>query len=161
MFLIKKSLRGSQLTFMTQIEKVIFFRYTFWSLTGVPTDIQDTAWHSDHFSLHFSPLTGGPNWPPGHSLIASKSTFWTRLEKTAKVKGESCTNQCWPVGWCLRRRAKMGSWKRSGQAATRDQEPRRQPGHRDENQVVAISRWQTFAEAGVVDGTGGRTERKW
>ena len=55
----------------------------------------------------------------------------------------------------------MGSWKRSGKAATRDQEPRRQPGHRGEYQVVAIPRRQTFAEASVVDGTGGRTEGKW
>ena len=35
---------GSQLTYRTQLEKVIIFRYT------------------------FSSLTGGPNWPPRHSL---------------------------------------------------------------------------------------------
>ena len=34
---------------MTQLEKVIIFRYTFLSLTGVPTDLQDTAGESDHF----------------------------------------------------------------------------------------------------------------
>ena len=31
---------------------------------GVPNDPYGTAWESDHFSS----LTGGPNWPPGHSL---------------------------------------------------------------------------------------------
>ena len=44
--------RGSQQTYRTQLEKVIIFRY-WW---GVPTDPQDTAWESDHFSL----MTGVP-----------------------------------------------------------------------------------------------------
>ena len=52
-------LTPSSLTFMTQLEKVIIFRYTFLSLTGVPTDLQDTAWESDHFLLHFFVSQGG------------------------------------------------------------------------------------------------------
>ena len=43
-----------QLTFMTQHEKVLIFRY--WRT--VPTDLHDAAWESPHFSL----LTRGPNW---------------------------------------------------------------------------------------------------
>ena len=46
---------GSQLTFMTQHEKVIIFR----DLRGVTTELHDTAWESDHFSW----LTRGHNWP--------------------------------------------------------------------------------------------------
>ena len=46
---------GSKLTFMTQDEKVIIFRYP----RGVTTDLYDKGWESDHFSLH----TRGHNWP--------------------------------------------------------------------------------------------------
>ena len=46
---------GSQLTFMTQHEKVIIFR----GLRGVTIDLHDTAWESARFSL----LTRGHNWP--------------------------------------------------------------------------------------------------
>ena len=46
---------GSQLTFMTQNEKVLIFRYS----RGVKTDLHDTEWESAHFSL----LTRGHNWP--------------------------------------------------------------------------------------------------
>ena len=45
--------------FLTQLEKVLIFRHKqtfFLSLTGVPTDPQDTAWES----AHFSSLTGVP-----------------------------------------------------------------------------------------------------
>ena len=46
---------GSQLTFMTQNEKVLIFCY----LRGVKTDLHDTEWESAHFSLP----TQGHNWP--------------------------------------------------------------------------------------------------
>ena len=49
------SYAGSQLTFMTQNEKVLIFRYS----RGVKTDLRDTEWESAHFSL----LTRGHNWP--------------------------------------------------------------------------------------------------
>ena len=72
--------RGSQLISRTQLEKVIIFPHS----QGVATDLQDTAWESDHFlpltgdptdiqdaaweSDHFSSITGSRNWPPRHSL---------------------------------------------------------------------------------------------
>ena len=49
------SYAGSQLTFMTENEKVHIFRY----LRGVTTDLHDTELESAHFLL----LTRGHNWP--------------------------------------------------------------------------------------------------
>ena len=46
---------GSQLTFMTQNEKVMIFR----DQRGATTDLHDTEWESDHFSWP----TRGHNWP--------------------------------------------------------------------------------------------------
>ena len=53
--------------------------------------IRDTAWESDHFSLHFLSLTGGPNWPLRCLVydIPSKPLHqWQQRNRgQAKVKG--------------------------------------------------------------------------
>ena len=67
---------------MTQHEKVMIFRH----LRRVTTDLHDTAWESDDFSLP----TQGHNWPSWHSMrmwwffvtyAGSQQTFMTQRKK--------------------------------------------------------------------------------
>ena len=70
---------GSQLTFMTQNEKVIIFR----DPRGVTTDLHNTEWESDDFLWP----TRGHNWP-FRCLDSNLSTFWNILENVRRERLE-------------------------------------------------------------------------
>ena len=88
---------GSQLTFMTQNEKVMIFC----DPRGVKTDLHDTEWESDHFSWP----TRGHNWPSWHRMrewwffvtnAGSQLTFITQNEKVMIFRDLLTRGHNWP-----------------------------------------------------------------
>ena len=77
--------------FLRQLERVVIFRHTFSSLTGVPNDHHNRAWESVHFMSHFFAINRVTNWPSWHSLRKC-SSFVTLFRH---LRGPN-----WPFG-CL------------------------------------------------------------
>ena len=73
------------------LERVVIFRHTFSSLTGVPNDHHNRAWESVHFMSHFFAINRVTNWPSWHSLRKC-SSFVTLFRH---LRGPN-----WPFG-CL------------------------------------------------------------
>ena len=84
---------------------------------------------SDPSLKEFKQASFHQGWPDGHIYLGSREFDLEGTDESLEYGLCHSFSSGWPDGKCLRRRRKIGSCRRSGQAAARAQEPSRQPGN--------------------------------